>query len=192
MITEPIAIRRYPNRRFYDRSRRRYVTLQDIEDLVLQGQTIEVRDSRTGEDLTRQILAQILLERHPEKMAMFPVAMLHSILQANDLATEFWRGYLRQSLTMLDGLQKAGMPLAGPLAWMSTFAPGLVPVPPAPAASAEAEALARRVAELESRLERIETGAEEPSPASSEGRDADGRGDRRRADPGRRRRSKDG
>src|SRR4051812_29652666 len=170
MITEPIAIRRYPNRRFYDRSRRRYVTLQDIEDLVLQGQTIEVRDSRTGEDLTRQILAQILLERHPEKMAMFPVAMLHSILQANGLAAEFWRGYLRQSLTMLDGLQTAGMPLAGPLAgplaWMSTFAPGLLPVPPAP--SPEAEALARRVAELESRLERIETGAEDPAPAGAE------------------------
>src|SRR5215210_7820633 len=92
MIVEPIAIRRYPNRRFYDRSRRRYVTLQEIEDLVLGGQTVEVRDSRTGEDLTRQILAQILLERHPEKMAMFPVAMLHSTLQANDLASEFWRG----------------------------------------------------------------------------------------------------
>src|SRR3954464_2668608 len=143
MIAEPIAIRRYPNRRFYDRSRRRYVTLQEIEDLVLQGQTVEVRDSRTGEDLTRQILAQILLERHPEKMAMFPVAMLHSILQANDLASDFWRGYLRQSLTMLDGLQKSGR-----LAWMSAFAPGFLPVPGTPTAEAEAEALARRVAEL--------------------------------------------
>jgi polyhydroxyalkanoate synthesis repressor PhaR len=189
MMTEPISIRRYPNRRFYDRSRRRYVTLQEIEDLVLQGQTIEVRDSRTGEDLTRQILTQILLERHPEKMAMFPVAMLHSILQANDLATDFWRGYLRQSLTMLESLQTAGMPLAGPLAWMSTFAPGILPVPPGP--SAEAEALARRVAELESRLERIETGAEEPSPSSPEGADANGLEHRRQAGSRRRRRTEE-
>ncbi|HEX8200376.1 MAG TPA: polyhydroxyalkanoate synthesis regulator DNA-binding domain-containing protein [Isosphaeraceae bacterium] len=176
MITEPISIRRYPNRRFYDRSRRRYVTLQDIEDLVLDGRTIEVRDSRTGEDLTRQILAQLLLERHPEKMAMFPVAMLHSILQANDLATDFWRGYLRQSLTMLDGLRKAT-----PLAWMSSLAPGILPQSTPP--TAEAEALARRVAELESRLERIELGAEEPAESPPEQRDAVGPSPRRNRRP---------
>ena len=50
---EVISIKRYPNRRLYDRQARRYITLQDLEDLVLQGNKIEVRDSRTGEDLTR-------------------------------------------------------------------------------------------------------------------------------------------
>ena len=107
MSAEPVEIRRYPNRRLYDRSRRRYVTLQEIEELVHQGRTVLVRDSRTGEDLTRSILTQILLERHPEKMEMFPVAMLHAILRANDLALEFLRGYLRQSLAALEAVQKA-------------------------------------------------------------------------------------
>src|SRR5262245_37913490 len=50
MSTEPIQIRRYPNRRFYDRSRSCYITLGDIEELVLEGRSIVVQDSRTGED----------------------------------------------------------------------------------------------------------------------------------------------
>jgi polyhydroxyalkanoate synthesis repressor PhaR len=84
-------IRGYPNRRFYDRSRKRYLTLGEIEALVLEGKTGEVHDSRTGEDITRQILTQILMQRQPEKMDVFPVAMLHSVLRANDLAMNLWR-----------------------------------------------------------------------------------------------------
>ncbi len=154
MTAETIHIRRYPNRRLYDRSRQRYITLQDIERLVLQGQTVEIQDSRTGEDLTRQILTQILLERHPDKMAMFPVGMLHSILRSNDLAVEFWRWYLRQSLAVLEALQRAGVPFASPLDWIPAFFPGAAPAGREPAE--EQEALARRIAELEDRIERIE------------------------------------
>jgi polyhydroxyalkanoate synthesis repressor PhaR len=56
---------RYPNRRFYDRTRHCYITLGDMEQLIQEGQAIDVRDSRSDEDLTRQILTLILLERHP-------------------------------------------------------------------------------------------------------------------------------
>src|SRR3954468_5339641 len=104
---EVISIRRYPNRRLYDRQSRRYITLQDVEDLVKDGKKIEVRDSKTNEDLTRAILTQILIERHPEKMEMFPVAMLHGILQANDVMLEFLRSYLKQPLGLLENLQEA-------------------------------------------------------------------------------------
>jgi polyhydroxyalkanoate synthesis repressor PhaR len=152
MSAEPIEIRRYPNRRLYDRSRRRYVTLQEIEQLVREGHTVVVRDSRTGEDLTRSILTQLLLERHPEKMEMFPVAMLHAILRANDLALEFLRGSLRQSLASLEALQKTPPSVVNPLDWMSA----LLPVwPPSPAAARD-EVLTRRIAELEDRLARLE------------------------------------
>ena len=154
MTAETIHIRRYPNRRLYDRSRQRYITLQDIEKLVLQGQTVEIQDSRTGDDLTRQILTQILLERHPDKMAMFPVGMLHSILRSNDLAVEFWRWYLRQSLAVLEALQRTGVPFALPLDWMPAFFPGAAPAGREPAEGQEA--LARRIAELEDRIEQIE------------------------------------
>ena len=177
MTAETIRIRRYPNRRLYDRSRQRYITLQDIEELVHEGQTVEIQDSRTGEDLTRQILTQILLERHPDKIAMFPVGMLHSILQANDLVTEIWRWYLRQSLAALEGLQQSGMPFASPLDWMSSFLPALVPTIRGPAEGSKA--MARRIAELEERIERIEAREERHSPPARVGDGAIDRLERR-------------
>lgn len=162
-IPEVVSIKRYPNRRLYDRQARRYITLQDLEDLVLQGKKIEVRDSRTGEDLTRAILTQILLERHPEKMEMFPVAMLHGILQANDLVLDFLRSYLRQSLAILEQMQQPA-PLAPFLAsmdWMRAMMPTTLPFAPprtgpGAAVTSSSSELHARLASLESRIRRLE------------------------------------
>ena len=95
--------------------------------MVLAGQTVEVLDSRDGEDMMCDILTQILRERHPRKMEMFPVAMLHSVLRANDFAMELWRGQRQQSLTSMEAWQKAAIPFPKPLDWVSWFFPGLIP-----------------------------------------------------------------
>lgn len=158
MATKTIQIRRYPNRRLYDRSHRRYITLPEIEELVREGHTVEVRDSKTDEDLTRLILTQILIERHPDKMEMFPVAMLHSILRANDLALEFLRGTLRQSLAVLEEVQKAGPPFGSPWNWMAAFVPGFASTSP----STGTADLMQRLAELEGRIQRLEGGTGKP------------------------------
>ncbi|MGO9467509.1 MAG: polyhydroxyalkanoate synthesis regulator DNA-binding domain-containing protein [Isosphaeraceae bacterium] len=155
MASDPIRIQRYPNRRFYDRAHRRYVTLAEIEDLVRQGRVVKVQDSKSGEDLTRQVLTQILLERHPEKMELFPIALLHGLLRANDLANGLWEAYLRQALLALDNLQRAMPPLSTPLAWLPTWLPGWPAPAPAPPAEA-AEPLAERLAALEDRIMQLE------------------------------------
>jgi polyhydroxyalkanoate synthesis repressor PhaR len=182
-----VEIRRYPNRRLYDRGRRQYVTLQDIETLVLEGTNVVVRDSRTGEDLTRQVLTQILMERHPQKMDLFPVAMLHSILRANALALELWRGYMTQALAAMDSLKKAATPFASPLGWMSAFFPTFsppTPVAPEPAPvpdpgpDAEAEVATVSLEGLVARLERLEAAAEIGSPSRTRGTSLDGIGER--------------
>src|SRR6516225_3080619 len=103
---EPVLITRYPNRRLYDRSRARYVTLPEIAELVRAGRTVTVRDSKTGEDLTRLILTQIILEQYPERMELFPVSVLSSIIHANEAALGFLREYIGQSLTYLELLQR--------------------------------------------------------------------------------------
>lgn len=176
MPDDVIEIRRYPNRRLYDRSRGAYVTLGDIEELVRGGRTVEVRDSKTGEDLTRQVLTQILLERHPDKMDLLPTALLHTMLQANDLAIEFLGNALRQSLTALEALQHPGSPFGAPMAWMSAFFPGTATAPTgAPAADDDPKALARRLAALEARIARIEADRDETgSDADPEPDDLDG------------------
>jgi len=160
---EVVRIKRYPNRRFYDRSRRKYVTLQDIEDLVRQGHTLDVRDSKSDEDLTRVVLTQILIERHPERMDMFPIAFLHLMLRANDLALEFLRVFMRLSLATLENFQASRRlsPFISPLDWMMMFFPAAQPAVRRADEPSDAtiEPLARRMAELEARIRQLESGS---------------------------------
>jgi polyhydroxyalkanoate synthesis repressor PhaR len=176
MPADVVRIKRYPNRRFYDRTSRRYVTLQEIEDLVRQGHTLDVRDSRSDEDLTRVVLTQILVERHPERMEMFPIGLLHLVLQANDLALEFLRVFLRLSFATLESLQgtRTLAPLVTPLDWMRMFFPGFVPGPRQPDESSVGlvDQLSRRVAELEDRIRQLESG---PAPVAELGSGPEGR-----------------
>jgi polyhydroxyalkanoate synthesis repressor PhaR len=162
----PVQITRYPNRRLYDRGRSRYVTLQEIADLVRDGKTVAVRDSKSGEDLTRSILTQIVLERHPERMELLPVAVLNAMIRANEATLSFLRDYFRQALAPLEIWQRTAAlnPFTLPMTWMRS----LLPEPPpaaAPTGEADAAALARRVADLERRLEELLGGAAKP-PAS--------------------------
>ncbi len=59
-------LRKYTNRRLYDTSRSCYVTLEDVKQLVLNGEQFQVQDSKTGNDLTRNILLQIISEQEAE------------------------------------------------------------------------------------------------------------------------------
>ena len=157
---ETVLITRYPNRRLYDRSQARYVTLPEIAELVQAGRTVAVRDSKTGEDLTRSILTQIILEHYPERMELFPVNVLSSIIRSNESVLGFLRDYLQQSLTYLDVLQRpaAANPLLLPLNWMRSILPSSSQGPAAPAADADSTALLRRIADLEQRLDALQPG----------------------------------
>jgi len=178
-----VPIKRYPNRRFYDRKSSRYVTLQDIEELVRGGQTIEVRDSRSDEDLTRVVLTQILLERQPERMEMFPIPLLHTILRANELSLEVLRVFMKLSMATLESFQapRTLSPFASPFEWMRMFLPGFtspsLPGPRKPdeprevaieTPGATVAQLSRRVAELEGRLRQLESGSP-PAPDQDSG-----------------------
>ena len=127
MSNDVIQIKRYPNRRLYARHESRYISLQEIEELIRKGHTVEIRDSQSGEDLTGQVLAQIIMERHPDKMSLFPTDMLHSILRSNDVMAEFLRDYFQQSLTYLDYLQRHGNTVAQmtrPTHWIKAWLDG--------------------------------------------------------------------
>ena len=101
-MSETVEITRYPNRRLYDRSRKKYVTVGQIEAMVLGGQDVRVRDSKSNEDLTRVVLTQIILERHPERMKMFPVPCLHAILRADQMALNWLTLYFGQAMSFME------------------------------------------------------------------------------------------
>lgn len=118
-----VKIKRYPNRRFYASHTSSYVSLADIEEMVRSGKDVEIIDSQSGDDITRAVLVQMIAEGHPDKMAMFPSAMLHAMLRANDVMTGFLQDYFRNSLAYLDYLQQHGTSgsLKQPVHWMKAW-----------------------------------------------------------------------
>ena len=94
--SEPIIIKKYANRRLYDTSTSSYVTLDHLSELVREGRDFEVRDAKTGEDLTRQVLTQIIFEQETKGEGALPLNFLRQLIG-------FYGGgaqtFLRQNLT---------------------------------------------------------------------------------------------
>ncbi len=78
---EKIVIKKYANRRLYDTSASAYVTLEHLSELTRQGKEFIVQDAKTGEDLTRAVLAQIIFEQENKKEGVLPVSFLRQLIQ---------------------------------------------------------------------------------------------------------------
>ena len=74
-------IKKYPNRRLYDTQTSAYITLADVKQLVLAGETIQVVDAKSGEDITRSVLLQIILEEETGNVPMFSANALAQIIR---------------------------------------------------------------------------------------------------------------
>lgn len=77
----PRVLKKYPNRRLYDTQSSSYITLSDVKQMVLDAENFEVRDAKTGDDLTRSILLQIILEEESAGVPMFSTQMLAQIIR---------------------------------------------------------------------------------------------------------------
>jgi polyhydroxyalkanoate synthesis repressor PhaR len=96
------VIKKYPNRRLYDTATSSYVTLTEIKQLVMQGETFVVRDAKSGEDLTRSLLLQIILEEESSGAPMFTEAVLANIIRFYGHAMQGHMGaYLESNLQSL-------------------------------------------------------------------------------------------
>ena len=78
---EKIVIKKYANRRLYDTSASAYVTLEHLSELVRNGKEFTVQDAKTGEDLTRAVLAQIIFDQENRKEGVLPVSFLRQLIQ---------------------------------------------------------------------------------------------------------------
>ena len=78
---DPVIVKKYANRRLYDTSTSAYVTLEDLSDMVKRGVDFVVYDAKTNEDLTRQILGQIIMEEENRGQTLLPIPFLRQLIR---------------------------------------------------------------------------------------------------------------
>jgi polyhydroxyalkanoate synthesis repressor PhaR len=106
-MTTPRIIKKYPNRRLYDTETSTYITLAEVKELVLGYKVFQVLDAKTGEDLTRSILLQIILEEESGGVPMFSSDMLANIIRYYGHAMQGLMGsYLERSIFAFHEAQK--------------------------------------------------------------------------------------
>jgi polyhydroxyalkanoate synthesis repressor PhaR len=158
---EPVVIKKYGNRRLYDTSGSCYVNLDDIAALIRKGKQVKVIDAKTGEDLTRVTLTQIITVDAKDAPTGLPLELLRQLIVASDQTRqEFLMWYLKSAFDAYQTVQDAVQDRLGamqsailsPVESVKRLLTGVSPSPPSHDASSEVQALRKRVAELESRI----------------------------------------
>ena len=101
------VLKKYPNRRLYDTRTSSYITLADVKKMVLASEHFEVREAKTGEDLTRSILLQIILDEETGGVPMFSTQMLANVIRFYGHAMQGMMGsYLEKNLQTFVEIQQ--------------------------------------------------------------------------------------
>lgn len=96
---QPIVVKKYANRRLYDTGRSSYVTLEDLCAMVKEGLDFVVYDAKTGEDLTRQVLTQIIVDQESKGENLLPISFLRQLIGFyGDSMQSLLPNYLEQTL----------------------------------------------------------------------------------------------
>jgi polyhydroxyalkanoate synthesis repressor PhaR len=162
VLMEPktVIIKKYGNRRLYNTSASRYVNLDEIAALVRKGKALQVVDAKTGEDLTRVTLTQIITEDAKDKPTGLPLELLRQLIVASDQTRqEFVMWYLKSAFDAYQSVQDAVQHRLGdvqsaimsPVESMTRLLSGPMRSATAPSSESELETLRRRIAELENR-----------------------------------------
>ena len=136
MGSQRVVIKKYGNRRLYNTSESRYINLDEIGTLVRNGTDVQVVDAKTGEDLTRVTLTQIIVEETKGKPTGLPVELLRQLIVTTDkVGQEFMLWYLKSAF---DGYQKFQTAVQSGLTQMGSAAlspfdalRSLIPIPSA-------------------------------------------------------------
>jgi polyhydroxyalkanoate synthesis repressor PhaR len=95
----PVIIKKYANRRLYNTAKSSYVTLDHLSAMVREGEDFVVYDAKTGEDITRSVLTQIIFEEEAKGASMLPATFLRQIIRLyGDTLQGFVPGYLEASM----------------------------------------------------------------------------------------------
>ena len=104
----PVVIKKYANRRLYNTQTSSYVTLDHLAQMVKEGTEFEVHDARTGEDITRSVLTQIIFEEEGKGQNLLPIKFLRQLIRFyGDSLQAFVPGYLDLSMDSFTKNQEA-------------------------------------------------------------------------------------
>lgn len=178
-----VVIKKYSNRRLYDTKHKKYVTLEEIGALIREGSEIKVIDTQTGEDISKLILIQVVLESEKNKEDILPVSFLHMLIKyGNKIARDFiensflmmFQPYLsfqdslkkNMSLWKGTGLMPPGLEMPSPSEgqdvtserknnYESESSPEAEESQPSPL---ELEALRQKIKELDNKIQKLDKG----------------------------------
>jgi polyhydroxyalkanoate synthesis repressor PhaR len=179
----PVIIKKYANRRLYDTESSSYVTLEHLSAMTRAGRDFKVLDARSGEDITHNVLTQIIMEEETRGATMLPVSFLRQLismygdqmqamvphyLEASMDAFRRNQEQFRSALTGMIGSsttpfetmarQNMAMMKAATEYWSrgaGMMAPAEPPAEPAPASAEEMAALKQQLADLQARIDRL-------------------------------------
>lgn len=166
MTPSPILIKKYGNRRLYDTAGSRYVNLEDLAAHIRAGREVRVVDAKTGKDLTRVVLTQIITEDAKDKPTGLPLELLRQLIIASDeVRQEFLMWYLKSAFdtyqtlqdTVQNRLNQVQSAVLSPVEMMKRFLSTGTPASARANAETELESLRRRIAELEGQLQKSTT-----------------------------------
>ncbi|MGD9979660.1 MAG: polyhydroxyalkanoate synthesis repressor PhaR [Hyphomonadaceae bacterium] len=104
---EPVVIKKYANRRLYNTGESKYVTLDDLSQMVREGADFIVLDAKTGEDITRSVLTQIIFEQESRGQNLLPVQFLRRLIRFyGDQMQGFLPPYLEMSMESFSKAQE--------------------------------------------------------------------------------------
>jgi len=96
---KPIVVKKYANRRLYNTATSSYVTLDDLATLIKEGADFAVYDAKTGEDITRSVLTQIIVEQEQKGQNLLPISFLRQLISFYGDSVQFLvPGYLEQAM----------------------------------------------------------------------------------------------
>jgi len=160
--SDKVVIKKYGNRRLYDTAGSRYVNLDEVAGFIRQGKDVQVLDAKTGKDLTRVVLTQIITDDARDKPTGLPLELLRQLVVASDeVRREFVMWYLKSAFDAYQKVQSAVQTSIGdvqsailsPVEIMKGLLSSTSQPAPRGEEISELQALRKRVAELEARAQ---------------------------------------
>jgi polyhydroxyalkanoate synthesis repressor PhaR len=105
--TKPVIVKKYANRRLYNTATSSYVTLDDLAKLIKEGGDFVAHDAKTGEDITRSVLTQIIVEQEQKGQNLLPISFLRQLISFYGDSMQFLvPGYLEQAMVAFNRNQE--------------------------------------------------------------------------------------